>query len=70
MDLLAVKSLKRLLGLMGLYGMTSVAGSQDNNVRILFIVSMCTLGNSREREVEVTVERDREPIRRGPYYYY
>jgi hypothetical protein len=54
---------------MGLYGMTSVAGSQDNNVRILFIVSMCTLGNSREREVEVRVERDRE-TRRGPYYYY
>ena len=69
MDLLAVKSSKRLLGLMGLYGMISVAGSQDNNVRILFIVSMCTLGNSREREVEVRVDRERE-VRRGPYYYY
>jgi len=35
----------------------------------LFIVSMCTLGNSREREVEVRVDRERE-VRRGPYYYY
>jgi len=44
--------------------------AQANNDRILFIISTCTLGNNtREREVEVTVERERE-IRRGPYYYY
>jgi len=41
----------------------------DGALWILFIVSMCTLGNSREREVEVRVERERE-VRRGPYYYY
>jgi len=38
-------------------------------VSFLFIINMCALGNAREQEVEVTVERGRESLR-GPYYYH